>query len=131
MAQKYPYSVQAEINRLTKSGMSIKEATELALYDYAIEHDEKTEFDLTPEQEKASKEMRSTGTRKTTTYNFKKRERKPNETKRKIIEFLFKVINAETLFENATISNIERQIDFSVNEKSYSLTLTEHRPKKE
>lgn len=131
MAQKYPYSVQAEINRLTKSGMSIKEATELALYDYAIEHDEKTEFDLTPEQEKASKEMRSTGTRKTTTYNFKKRERKPNETKRKIIEFLFKVINAETLFENATVSNIERQIDFSVNEKSYSLTLTEHRPKKE
>jgi len=131
MAQKYPYSVQAEINRLTKSGMSIKEATELALYDYAIEHDEKTEFDLTPEQEKASKEMRSTGTRKTTTYNFKKRERKPNETKRKIIEFLFKVINAETLFENATVSNVERQIDFSVNEKSYSLTLTEHRPKKE
>lgn len=131
MAQKYPYSVQAEINRLTKSGMSIKEATELALYDYAIEHDEKTEFDLTPEQEKASKEMRSTGTRKTTTYNFKKRERKPNETKRKIIEFLFKIINAETLFENATISNVERQIDFSVNEKSYSLTLTEHRPKKE
>ena len=131
MAQKYPYSVQAEINRLTKSGMSIKEATELALYDYAIEHDEKTEFDLTPEQEKASKEMRSTGTRKTTTYNFKKRERKPNDTKRKIIEFLFKVINAETLFENATVSNIERQIDFSVNEKSYSLTLTEHRPKKE
>ena len=131
MAQKYPYSVQAEINRLTKSGMSIKEATELALYDYAIEHDEKTEFDLTPEQEKASKEMRSTGTRKTTTYNFKKRERKPNDTKRKIIEFLFKVINAETLFENATVSNVERQIDFSVNEKSYSLTLTEHRPKKE
>lgn len=131
MAQKYPYSVQAEINRLTKSGMSIKEATELALYDYAIEHDEKTEFDLTPEQEKASKEMRSTGTRKTTTYNFKKRERKPNETKRKIIEFLFKVINAETLFEDATVSNVERQIDFSVNEKSYSLTLTEHRPKKE
>lgn len=131
MAQKYPYSVQAEINRLTKSGMNIKEATELALYDYAIEHDEKTEFDLTPEQEKASKEMRSTGTRKTTTYNFKKRERKPNETKRKIIEFLFKVINAETLFEDATVSNVERQIDFSVNEKSYSLTLTEHRPKKE
>ena len=131
MAQKYPYSVQAEINRLTKGGMSVKEATELALYDYAIEHDEKTEFDLTPEQEKASKEMRSTGTRKTTTYNFKKRERKPNETKRKIIEFLFKVINAETLFENATVSNVERQIDFSINEKSYSLTLTEHRPKKE
>lgn len=131
MAQKYPYSVQAEINRLTKGGMSVKEATELALYDYAIEHDEKTEFDLTPEQEKASKEMRSTGTRKTTTYNFKKRERKPNETKRKIIEFLFKVINAETLFEDATVSNVERQIDFSVNEKSYSLTLTEHRPKKE
>lgn len=131
MAQKYPYSVQAEINRLTKSGMSVKEATELALYDYAIEHDEKTEFDLTPEQEKASKEMRSTGTRKTTTYNFKKRERKPNDTKRKIIEFLFKIINAETLFENATVSNVERQIDFSVNEKNYSLTLTEHRPKKE
>ena len=110
--------------------MSVEDATELALYDYAVEHNEKTEFDLTPEQEKASKQARSVGTRKTTAYNFKKRERKPNETKRVIMDFLFKAIKTENLFQGATMTNAERQIDFIINDKSYSVTLTEHRPPK-
>ena len=125
---KFPYALQAEINRLMKQGMSEAEATELAKYDYAIEHGEKTEFDLTPEQEQASKKARMTGTRKTP-ITFTKRERKPNENKRNIINTLFDFMSRNALFGNANISNIERQIDFTLDGKEYSLTLTEHRKK--
>lgn len=132
--EKLPYAVQAEINRLVKTGMSVAEATELAKYDYAVDHDEKTEYDLTPEQEKASKKARSTGTRKVTTYNFKKAERKPNDTKRWIMQDLKTLLDGLELngkCQGVTLSNPERAIDFIADGKSYTLTLTEHRPKKE
>lgn len=132
--EKLPYVVQAEINRLVKTGMSVAEATELAKYDYAVDHNEKTEYDLTPEQEKESKKARSTGTRKVTTYNFKKRERKPNDTKRWIIQdikTLFDGLALKNKCENVTLTNPERSIDFTAEGKAYTITLTEHRPKKE
>lgn len=58
-----------------------------------------------------------------------KRERKPNEEKREIIEIFGET--AQNSFENVEIVNPERQIDFIIGENHYSLTLTCHRkPKK-
>lgn len=87
---------------------------------------------LTPEQEKVAKAMRQAD-RKPTVYKFQKRERKPNELKREIIDdfFTFLCENWPETAGTAEISNIERQIDFTLGGESFSLTLTQHRkPKK-
>ena len=120
-------------NLMTKLDISRDEAIEIINDDKAIDSG-KDLFPLTAEQEKVAKAMRKAD-RKPTVYKWEnKRERKPNETKRAIIDDLFTFIceNWPECAKNADISNIERQIDFTLNEKSYSITLIEHRkPKKE
>jgi hypothetical protein len=70
----------------------------------------------------------------------RKRERKPNEDKRAIIEALFHAMcdfhHAEeeciaAHVDNITTANPERQIDFTLHGVAYSLTLTAHRKPKE
>lgn len=70
----------------------------------------------------------------------RKRERKPNEDKRAIVEALFYAMcdfhHAEeeciaAHVENITTVNPERQIDFTLHGVAYSLTLTAHRKPKE
>lgn len=116
-----------------KTGMSEAEARETAEYDYAIEHGESTDFDLTNEQQKVAKQMTLTGTRKTkekADYQWQKRERKPDNEKRDIIQKLKEYI-ANGFNTNAVINNPERQIDFAIGTNEYSITLTKHRPPKE
>lgn len=66
----------------------------------------------------------------------KKRERKPNEEKREIINFLAYSLGecdkfGENFAETVETTNIEREITFKIGENAYSLTLTCHRkPKK-
>lgn len=65
----------------------------------------------------------------------KKRERKPNEEKREIINYLSHSLGEcdkfdENFAENVQIVNPEREITFKIGEKCYSLTLTLHRPPK-
>lgn len=59
------------------------------------------------------------------------RTRKPNDVKRGVIttlyEFLSKVYEWA---QDVSIENPERQIDFTIENRHFSLTLTEHRPKK-
>lgn len=122
--------LEAEIKRLMATGMTEAEARETALYDLEIEAGHKTEYDLTAEQEKASKKARGTGTR---AYTFTQRERKPNETKRWImnqIRVLFEGFALNGKCKAVSLSNIERTLDFEIDGKQYTLTLTEHRPKK-
>lgn len=113
------------------TGMNEAEARETAEYDYEIEHGGKDlEFDLTEEQQKVAKKMTSTGTRKKKTeFSWQKKERKPDEEKRELINKLFECIS-EVIDKTATTSNKERQIDFIVNNNNYSITLTRHRPPK-
>lgn len=113
--------------------MSEAEARETAEYDLAVEHGEKTDFDLTDEQQKVAKQMTLTGTRKTkdkADYQWQKRERKPDNEKRNIIQKLKEYIT-NGFNTNAVISNLERQIDFTIETNEYSITLTKHRPPKE
>lgn len=88
---------------------------------------------LTPEQEAVAKKMRQAD-RTPTLYKWdtKKRERKPNELKREIIDdiFTFLLENWEETRENAEIKNIEREITFDLGGESFSLTLVQHRKPK-
>lgn len=88
---------------------------------------------LSKEQEEVAKKMRKAD-RKPTVYNWqKKRERKPNELKREIIDDLFTFLleNWPETAENANISNVERQIDFELGGENFSITLIQHRKAKE
>ena len=126
-------SIEAEVKRLMAAGMTEAEARETAEYDLAVESGEATEFDLTAEQQKVAKKYTNTGTKKRAEYQFSQRERKPNETKRKImtcVRILFEGMELNGECKGVTLSNIERTLDFEMEGKQYTLTLTEHRPKK-
>ena len=88
---------------------------------------------LTPEQEAVARKMRQAD-RKPTLYKWdtKKRERKPNELKREIIDdfYTFLLENWPETAENAEIKNIEREITFDLGGESFSLTLVQHRKPK-
>jgi hypothetical protein len=126
-------SIEAEVKRLMATGMTEAEARETAEYDLAVENGEATEFDLTAEQQKVAKKYTNTGTKKRTEYQFSKRERKPNETKREImnlVRIMFEGMALNGKCEAVDLSNIERTLDFVKDGKHYTLTLTEHRPPK-
>ena len=128
-------SVNEAIEKMMKIlGCSEEEARQLVADDAAIDKGEKL-FELSDEQKKASKKARSTGTKKRpTAYKFEKRERKPNEVKRWIIDRLRILcegweLNGDAL--DVKVTNIERTIDFNIDGRAFTLTLTEHRPPKD
>lgn len=126
-------NLESEVKRLMAAGMSEAEARETALYDMEVEADKPTEFDLTAEQQKVAKKYTATGTKKKTEYQFSKRERKPNETKRHImgdVKTLFQGLELNGICKGVCLSKPERTLDFEMDGKQYTLTLTEHRPKK-
>ncbi len=126
---------ESQIEKLMRVlDISEEEAKDVIAYDKAIDKGEKTEHDLTAEQQKVVKEYTKAGTKKApTVYDFKKRERKANPTKSGIIAELaqFLTENSEYATENVEITNKERQIAFKIGEECYELTLVQKRkPKK-
>ena len=97
-------------------GISEEEAKQMIADDEAIDHGVDL-FPLTAEQEKASKQARGTGTR---AYTFTKRERKPDEDKR----FLIQIFASLLADEETTVTNPERQIDFNFNGRHFRLVLS-------
>ena len=115
--------------------ISEEEAKDVIQYDWMVDHAKAKDvlpYDLTDEQKKVVKKMTNTGTRtkKTpTVYKFDKdkpKNRKANLTKAGLIQYLYEKI-AEYGVENAEIVNKEGKISFKFDEKSFSLTLTQHR----
>lgn len=129
-----------QVEKMMKAlGISEKEARELINADKDIDKGKRMDFDLTPEQEKASKKARSAG-KKPTVYSFDKRKRKENPEKRSVIAAIaaalenfhhFDEDNPASFVQNVKIENPERQIDFYILGNHYSLTLICHRPPKE
>ena len=111
--------------QVDKTGCSLEEA-EMAWWDKQIDKGNPTPFDLTPEQEKESRKANRPKARKVVDPSGKTkiRERKPNEDKRFLIECLQDTLKD---FDDCQIVNPERQIDFTLNGVSYSVTLTAHR----
>lgn len=120
--------------RLMKSlHITAEEAEEILAYDKAVDKGKKTPYDLTKEQERATRKYRQCD-RKPTVYNFdtSKRQRKPNETKGGLIAELFDFLSKNSSFpiENCEILNKERQIAFKIGENAFELTLVQKRPPK-
>lgn len=104
-----------------------KELAELREYDALVEKGVDL-YPLTEEQKKASKQARQTHTG---VYTFTKRERKPNDDKREIME---KLKLGVTLLQGSVsptieIINPEREMTFIYNGKPYKVTLTATRVK--
>lgn len=124
---------EKRIEQLMESlDISYAEAVELIKDDEDIDHGKPKDFDLTPEQQKnASKYLKSGNyTRKT---EKKPRERKENPTKSAIIALLSEKIAEFDDFDikNVNITKKEREIDFSIGETNYTITLVQHRPPKD
>ena len=119
------------ISAMRKMGMSAEEIADVLECDKKIDKGEKL-FELSKEQEKASKQARSTGTKQPTAYKFTKRERKENTTKAEIIAELAKFLkeNSENACEMVEITNKERQIAFKIGENAFELTLVQKRKSK-
>lgn len=98
-----------------------------AWWDNEVEHDRPTPYDLTPEQKKEAAKARKGMARAVNAYGKEvKRERKPNEAKRELVQ----VIAAALADYGSEVTNPERQVDFTWQGVSYSVTLTAHRPPK-
>ena len=118
-----------------------EEAIQLWNDDHDIDQGKPKDFDLTKEQEKESKKARNAGKRKAN-YSLegqKKRERKPNEEKRSLIEQIASAMESFHHMEEeipasgvdlVEIVNPEREITFKIGENCYSLALTCHRKPK-
>lgn len=121
--------MNAEIQKMMKIlGCSEEEAREIVQADKAIDKGEKL-FELSPEQEKASKKARSTGTKKPTVYNFDttKKKRKECPDKQFLINLLSEALKEEC--SGIEITNKEREIVFNYNGTGYRLTLAVPRVK--
>ena len=77
-----------------------EEAAEIMAYDKAVDKGEKTPHDLTPAQNKVAQSYARTGTRKPTVYKFDKKERKPNEPKRELIEMFAAALTTQSRTRN-------------------------------
>ena len=109
--------------------ISEEEAKQMIADDNAIDHGADL-FPLTAEQEKASKQARATGTRKTE-YQFSKRERKPDADKRKLIAVLHKALAfADLEIDDTFVTNPERQLDFTYNGRKFRIILSAPRAPK-
>lgn len=122
---------EKQLVALRKLNLTEEEIADVLKSDKEIDKGAKL-FNLTPEQEKASKKARSTGTKQPTAYKFTKRERKENTTKAAIIAEIahFLTENAEIGCKMVEITNKERQIAFKVGENAYELTLVQKRKAK-
>lgn len=81
--------------------------------------------DLTPEQKAVAKEMAQADRKKESAP--RKRERKPDENKRAILQ---QIINALERDVKITVTNPEREIEFTFLGERYRLTLSKPRKEK-
>lgn len=109
-----------QLENLMKLGMTEAEARKVIEDDKRIDRGEDL-FPLTTEQKQAEKKMRQAD-RQPTAYKFTKRERKPNEAKREIIQILDEALT--DIADDVVVTNIERQIDFELDGVRYRVVLS-------
>lgn len=113
-----------EVAKLMRTlGISRAEAEELVAYDEMIERHEKTEYDLTEEQEKVAKQYINSNSY---SAHKKKTPRKIENVDREIV--MTKLLDALEEFENTQVTIPSRQIDFSYNGEDYYVSLMKKRP---
>jgi hypothetical protein len=114
--------MEKQIAKLMKNlDLTREEAMEVIEADKQIDKGAKL-FELSKEQEKASKQARSTGTKQPTAYKFNTREKKADNDKQHLIHVLTGVIENEGC--EVEIINKEREFLFMYNDKKYKVVLS-------
>lgn len=101
-------------------GITESEAIEVLKADQQIDKGEKL-FELTAEQSKASKQARIVP-RTPTAYNFTKRERKADDSKRELIDLLVESLTPRV--NNLDVVNAERELTFIYNDRKFKIVLS-------
>lgn len=105
-------------------GISREEAEQLVADDEAIDKGAKL-FELTAEQEKASKKARATGTKTTApTKTTTKRERKADNDKAMLIDEIKQAIEGLECVEGVEVTNAEREMLFHCNGRKFKIVLS-------
>ena len=112
-----------QLEALINLGMSETEARQVLEDDKKIDRGEKMPFDLTPQQEKETRQYRQAD-RKPFVPDLKPRERKPNDEKRHLISLLEIVFGHNENVSEFEITNPERQVDFIYNNTRYRIVLS-------
>jgi len=117
---------ESEILKMMKNlDLSREEAIQLLQDD-----EDDVSVDLTDEQKKVVKKMTQGDRKKETTP--RKRERKPDEAKRTLIDHLWKSVNLiADSYGSITVTNPEREFTFRYKGELYRVTLAKPREKKE
>lgn len=115
-----------EIDKLTDAlDISIAEACEMYLSDHDLIVNETVE-----ELTKNATKNRVTATihsAKGEKKDRKPREKKENPVKKEIISKIYSILKD---FDNVTVTNDEKYIDFSIENRDFTINLVEHRKKK-
>lgn len=112
------------LNMMNLLGITREEAIEVIQCDEDIDRNKKMDFDLTPEQEKNAKKMRTTGTRAVDAYGkVRTRERKADEDKRFLINIISECLQNAAVGD-IDITNIEREINFVCNDRKFKIVLS-------
>lgn len=105
-------------------GISREEAEQLVADDEAIDKGAKL-FELSAEQEKASKKARSIGTKTTTpTATKPKRERKSDNDKAMLIDEIKSALEGLESVEGIEVTNAEREMLFHCNGRKFKIVLS-------
>ena len=114
----------AQIENIMKSlDCTKEEAIEILEADDAIEHGEKL-FELTDAQKQISKAARSVDRKPAEAGSKQKRERKADQTKRDLITILNEALSEIADDSSIEITNIERQLDFTVEGRRFRVVLS-------
>ncbi len=111
-----------QIQAMRELGFSDEEIADVLESDKRIDKGEKL-FELTADQKQAEKKMRQAD-RKPTVYDFSKRERKANDSKRAIIAALAETARELADSGEVDITNIEREMLFVANGVKYKIVLS-------
>jgi hypothetical protein len=110
------------VSHMLNLGITRAEAEQLIEDDKRIDRGEKL-FEL-PDELKAGAKKARQADRKPTTYDFSKRERKPNDSKRAIIAALAETARELADSGEVDITNIEREMLFVANGVKYKIVLS-------
>ena len=119
-----------QIEAMRRLGFSEEEIKSVQAYDAEIDAG-KNPLPLTAEQEKASRDARSIGQK--TVYNFTQRERKADNDKRQIVNYIKDSLlrwfasDSQSTYnacQKLEVTNPEREMEFIYNGKKYRLTLS-------
>lgn len=111
-----------QVQAMRVLGFTDEEITDVLETDKRIDRGEKL-FEL-PDELKAGAKKARQADRKPTIYDFSKRERKPNDSKRAIIAALAETARELADSGEVDITNIEREMLFVANGVKYKIVLS-------